>query len=295
MSANHDRRQARWILRSLRGQSLVELALILPVLLMLVAGAIDLGRVWYSQITITNAAREGAMEAAVSPTSFEANQPCDKTTNRIMCRTLNEAEGSWVHVTPADVTMSCSPDCTPGTAVAPHTATVEVAGHFSLVTPILVIFTGGRDITLSASVSATIAMSPALGTVGAPTPSPSPSPSATPTPSPSPSGSASGSASPSPTPTPTAQPCFAPEADFSVSPTSGKKKKTIFQFTDASTYMNNLACNPIWSWSFGDGSGASSLQNPTYLYNSQGTFTVTLVVTNSVGTSQKTRTVDVAP
>ena len=81
-----------------RGQSLIEFALLLPVLLLLVAGAIDLGRAFYSQITITNAAREGALEASVSPTSFAAGQPCDATSNRVMCRTLNEAKNSFVTV-----------------------------------------------------------------------------------------------------------------------------------------------------------------------------------------------------
>ena len=63
------------------GQAIVELALILPVMLVLVAGAIDLGRVFYSTITLANAAREGVLEAAADPTSFVAGAPCDKVTN----------------------------------------------------------------------------------------------------------------------------------------------------------------------------------------------------------------------
>ena len=46
--------------RPSRGQALVELALILPVFLVLFAAALDLGRLYYSQITIHNAAKEGA-------------------------------------------------------------------------------------------------------------------------------------------------------------------------------------------------------------------------------------------
>ena len=42
------------------GQSLVEFALILPLLLMLVLGALDFGRLFYTKIILTNAAREGA-------------------------------------------------------------------------------------------------------------------------------------------------------------------------------------------------------------------------------------------
>ena len=81
-----------------RGQSIVELALILPVLMLLVASTLDLGRMFYSQITITNAAREGAYEAAYNPSSFQANAVCHSTTNRVMCRVLSEAKGSFVVV-----------------------------------------------------------------------------------------------------------------------------------------------------------------------------------------------------
>jgi len=50
-----------------RGQALVELAAILPTFLLLVTVALDAGRMFYSQITITDAAREGALEAASNP------------------------------------------------------------------------------------------------------------------------------------------------------------------------------------------------------------------------------------
>ncbi len=43
----------------LRAQALVEFALILPLLLVLIIGAMDLGRVFYFKIVLTNAAREG--------------------------------------------------------------------------------------------------------------------------------------------------------------------------------------------------------------------------------------------
>ena len=45
---------------SLRAQALVEFALLLPILLVLILGAMDLGRVFYYKIVLTNAAREGA-------------------------------------------------------------------------------------------------------------------------------------------------------------------------------------------------------------------------------------------
>src|SRR5690348_3490109 len=47
--------------RTQRSQALVELSLVTSVLLLLFLAALDLGRVSYSQVTLQNAAREGAM------------------------------------------------------------------------------------------------------------------------------------------------------------------------------------------------------------------------------------------
>lgn len=44
----------------LSAQALVEFALVLPIMLILVLGALDLGRLFYYKIVLTNAAREGA-------------------------------------------------------------------------------------------------------------------------------------------------------------------------------------------------------------------------------------------
>jgi len=52
-----------------RGQSLVEFALILPVLLLLVMGVFDFGRAIFAFNTVSNAAREGARTAIVDQSS----------------------------------------------------------------------------------------------------------------------------------------------------------------------------------------------------------------------------------
>ena len=54
--------------RSARGQSLVELALVLPLFALLLLMAIDFGRVYFTYIQVNNAAREAANYAATSPT-----------------------------------------------------------------------------------------------------------------------------------------------------------------------------------------------------------------------------------
>ena len=54
-----------------RGQALVELVLVVPILLFVLVAAGDLARVFAARITIESAARAGAMEAALHPASFE--------------------------------------------------------------------------------------------------------------------------------------------------------------------------------------------------------------------------------
>jgi Flp pilus assembly protein TadG len=53
--------------RSERGAAMVEFAIVLPVLVLLVGGIIDLGRLLYTYNNLTSAVREGARLAAVLP------------------------------------------------------------------------------------------------------------------------------------------------------------------------------------------------------------------------------------
>jgi YVTN family beta-propeller protein len=59
------------------------------------------------------------------------------------------------------------------------------------------------------------------------------------------------------------------------------------QFTDQSSASPNG-----WMWDFGDG-GMSSEQNPTHVYTSTGTYTVTLAATNNCGSDSVSMMVDV--
>lgn len=54
-----------WNARRQRGTALVEFALVAPVLLTLLVGIFEMGRVLHSVVLVTNAAREGARRGAV--------------------------------------------------------------------------------------------------------------------------------------------------------------------------------------------------------------------------------------
>ena len=281
-----------------RGQALVEVALVLPVLLLLLVAAGDLARVFGARISIESAARAGALEASLHPTSFQAGQPCDANVNRVMCAVLTESQGSMVAITAADVAMTCSPS--PCAEALGNEVHVTVVAHIQLLTPLLAPFTGGQSFDTSATAAAQIAVRPnILGATPTPSASPTPTPVPTPTPSPTPTPDPSATPTPVPTPSPTPSPtpfCALPYADFSFSPTSGKKKKTTFQFADLSA--TTPLCPLTWSWNFGDGGGESSTstaQDPSHVFDAQGTYTVTLVASNLGGSATRTRTVTVTP
>jgi Flp pilus assembly pilin Flp len=55
----------RRLLKSERGQTLVEMALVLPLLCLLILGIVEFGRIFNTYLVVTNASREGARAAAV--------------------------------------------------------------------------------------------------------------------------------------------------------------------------------------------------------------------------------------
>jgi len=79
-----------------RAQALVEFALILPLLLVLIIGAMDLGRVFYFKIVLTNAAREGANYLSRNPADYT------NTLNAI----ITEGDSSGVTITADEVTWA---------------------------------------------------------------------------------------------------------------------------------------------------------------------------------------------
>jgi Flp pilus assembly protein TadG len=99
------------------GQSMVEFALILPVLILILIGLFDAGRAIYAYNTVSNSARAGARVAIV-----------DQNTARIKDAAKQKAAG--LGLTDSDVTTTV---CT--TLACP--VTVKVAYAFTPVTPIV--------------------------------------------------------------------------------------------------------------------------------------------------------------
>ena len=195
---------------------------------------------------------------------------------------MNEAEGSFVTVAPADVSMTCSPSCSKSIG---NSVTVVVTGHFKLIALGILPFLGDNDIELGASTTASITQFPSTGVTSTATPTPTPTPTAapTPTPTPAPSGTPAPTATPTPTPTPTPATCSsAPAAAFTVSPNPAVKKTNV---TFTSTTVVAPGCVLTYSWAFGDGAVASPNASYIHQYDKKGTYTAALTVTNQNGQS----------
>ena len=137
-------------LRCSRGQSLVELSLILPILMILVFGILDFGLGLRSYISLSNAVREGARYASVgNPVGIESD--CDGTTNDTVYGRICVATGG-LDVTELDPDVSFPQGVAPGNSVV---VSADYTYHF--VTPIgdlIGFFSGGTfpsSIDLSSS------------------------------------------------------------------------------------------------------------------------------------------------
>ncbi|HKJ27083.1 MAG TPA: TadE/TadG family type IV pilus assembly protein [Anaerolineales bacterium] len=81
------------------GQSIVEFALVIPLLILLIFGALDLGRVFQAAITLTNSVREGARYGTLYP---------DATITQIEAAVQAEAESTGMDLSSATITRTCT-------------------------------------------------------------------------------------------------------------------------------------------------------------------------------------------
>jgi len=260
------------------GQSLVEFAIVLPVFLVILSAAIDLGRIAYARVTIANVAREASFQAAQTPTSYLAGQPCDQTTNLVICRGILESTGSVVTVSPSDIVLTCSAGCATAPAMG-NTVSVKATGHFNLLTPIMAAFFGGTNITFS---STAINQVGALPASVATTTTASTSTSTT---------STSTTTTTTTTSTSTTPSCSSVSAGFSYTSTPASNQSPVsVSVTDTSTY--NASCATVWAWNWGDGVTTYGQVQAAHVYTNQTgangntkTFNLTLTVTSGAFTS----------
>ena len=85
-----------------RGQSLVELALMLPLITLILLGAVDLGRAFYSYVELTNAVKQGAAYGTLSPSDRTSSDSANP--NNIAWQVQHE---SGLTILSSDITVRC--------------------------------------------------------------------------------------------------------------------------------------------------------------------------------------------
>jgi hypothetical protein len=225
--------------RRTRGQSLVEFALILPLLLILLAFGLDLGRVFLGWVNLNNSARVAATYAASNPNAWISGIPNAMT---VEYQRLVTADADVIN---CDMPSPIPDPTFPSGHLIGDPARVAFTCRFHLITPILSFVLGnGLDVSASSAFpirSGVINGIPVQTAIPlpTPTPSPSPSPSPSPTPTPGPTGTPGPTASPSPSPSPTPTP-----NPFCTVPSFGRTNQAQKEWSDAG-FMTSVVFNPL--------------------------------------------------
>ena len=264
-----------------RGQSLVELAITIPILITILLIAVDVGRVYLGWVNLSNIARIGANFAAQNPNAWQGS---GDATIKSRYQTLMKKDALGI-------------DCTlPSTLPAPAFAgtdpyglgsqvTVSLTCSFSLVTPFLssLVGDGAGHLNVASAAVFTIRSGSVNGVVigdNAPTPTATATSSASPT------------ATPTNTPDPSATPgepivisfygeSSSPDASGGGPPGSVNENQIMgvnplsVDFTDESTGPPRGNCE----WDFGDGDTSTSCASSvSHTYTDPGTYTVTRTI-----------------
>lgn len=129
-----------------RGSALIEVALTLPLLLLVAAGIFEFGRAYQTQQVLTNAVREGA-RVAVLP-----NQPSGAAATRVTTYLTN---GQLPNAGTATVTVTATNISIGGTTTPGSRVTVNYPFSFMVLQPVARLVVGssnlGSALTMSAS------------------------------------------------------------------------------------------------------------------------------------------------
>ncbi|HEX5465237.1 MAG TPA: TadE/TadG family type IV pilus assembly protein [Candidatus Limnocylindrales bacterium] len=171
-----------------RGQSLVEFAVVLPVVLLVILIALDFGRVFLAWVEVNNAVREAA--------NFAAQNPNPNANGQAQYQQLIANE--WANIDCTVPSPAPTPTFPAGTSVG-QPAEVSITCQFHPITPVIGAILGG-----SVAVGGFAAFPIRAGAIaGIPVQTgPVPTPTSPPSSSPTPSTSPSPTVSPTPSPTP---------------------------------------------------------------------------------------------
>lgn len=137
-----------------KGQSLIEFAVGATVLILLLAGVVDLGRAFFTYIALRDAAQEGAVYGSI----------CPKDKNKIIERALSSSNmpvnltgDPNVSIECKFVTASGMTDCSSSVPAPGNSILIRARySNFPLTMPLLSSIVGSQTITIQAEVQDTI-------------------------------------------------------------------------------------------------------------------------------------------
>jgi len=141
----------KFLARSERGQSLVEMTLGFVILLLVASGLLDLGRLYFVYVALEDGAGEAATYLAINPA-------CAYATDGANCADPSNAEfrastagGHLVDWSDATVTITRPDPYAQGDEIG-----VQIAYPFKLLTPVIPDIAGANTITLTADAKSVV-------------------------------------------------------------------------------------------------------------------------------------------
>jgi Flp pilus assembly protein TadG len=118
------------VLRGVRGDSLIEFALLLPILMLMLMGIFDLSRAFYVHSVIANAAREGARYGVAHPDDSAG--------------VVEAIETFIIGLDPDELTITV-------TCPTSETIHVDITYNFYVLTPLMAQFLSGQNYVILTS------------------------------------------------------------------------------------------------------------------------------------------------
>jgi PKD repeat protein len=243
-----------------RGQSLVEFALFLPIIMLLTLAALDFGRIYLGYINIQNMARIAANFAADNPDGWEGTGNA-ATKASYQNQILGDASATNCDLpTVAGTKTAPAPTFTDANADGDYeigdTANVTLTCTFNVITPVISnIVGGGVQVTASSVFPVKTAMTSSGAGYGGPIPPP--------------------------------VAAFTGNGVEAPSSLAGVKPFTV-------VFRDTSGGNPTsWLWQFADGKPNETLRDVTHTFDNAGTYIVTFTATNNSGSSVETQAIKV--
>ena len=317
-------------LRNRPGQSLVEFALILPILLLLTLTAIDFGRLYLGWINLQNAARSAANFAANNPEAWlNPSDPASAATiTAYRNQVINDTAATNCILTPAipaDPTFADGNGDSSSTSIGDR-ATAAFTCQFTLITPIISNIVG-KNVNVSASSvfpvkngqfavsggvgpTASFTGSPTTTTIGTNVMFDSTASTGSPTTWAWTFGDGGTSSSQNPSHPYSAAGAYTVALTVTNANGSNNQTRTGYITISAPAPVANFTANTTtpavnaavsftdtstgsptaWAWTFGNGGTSTIGPSVAHAYGSAGTYSVSLTVTGPGGTNSITKT-----